>query len=324
MNKEKAKELSEKVDIPVYSGMPGLIKIACLDEINMVVNSLVGSIGLEPTVAAIHEHKDIALANKETLVIAGELVMKEVAKHQVKIIPIDSEHCAIHQCLNGANKAEIQRMIITASGGPFKDYSREQLDNVKAKDALNHPTWHMGNKITIDSSTLMNKGFEILEAHHLFDIELVRIKAVIHPQSIIHSMIEFIDGNLIAQIGVTDMRMPIKYALTHPQRIGTVFPKLNLVEIEKLTFKLINKELFPCIKYAYEAGEIGGTMPVVLNAANEVAVDYFLDDRIRFMDIPKTIRCMMDAHSVRNNPSLSAIIALDTKIKKEAKAVLDR
>jgi 1-deoxy-D-xylulose-5-phosphate reductoisomerase len=323
MQKGKADELSQQADIPVYYGIEGFNKIACMHEADTVVNSLVGSVGLEPTIKAIKSNKNIALANKETLVIAGELVMKAVEHHNVNIIPIDSEHVAIHQCLAGGKKHEIHRIIVTASGGPFRDYTQAQLEKATVKDALNHPTWRMGSKITIDSSTLMNKGFEILEAHHLFNVPLSQIKAVIHPQSIIHSMVEFVDGNLIAQIGVTDMRIPIKYALTYPERIHTHFPKLNLVEIEKLTFHLVNKNLFPCIKYAREAGEIGGSMPVVLNAANEVAVDAFLNGQIGFLDIPKTIRKMMDSHKMVNNPDLDCIIDLDKKVKKETQAMIN-
>jgi len=323
MDKEKADELKNKVDIPVLSGRAGLNKVACFDEAELVVNSLVGSVGLEPTIKAIQHNKDIALANKETLVVGGNLIMDKIKHHNVNMIPIDSEHCAIHQCLNGEKKEEIYRIIVTASGGPFKDYTKEQLEKVTVKDAMNHPTWNMGKKITIDSATLMNKGFEILEAYHLFGVELSRIKAVIHPQSIVHSMVEFVDGNLIAQIGITDMRIPIKYALTYPNRIDTCFPKLNLVKIDKLTFRLINKELFPCIKYAREAGEIGGSMPVILNGANEVAVEYFLKNKIKFLDIPKTIRVMMDNHKLIKNPDLDEILEQDKRIKVQTKNLLD-
>ncbi len=323
MNKEKADELKQNIDVPVYSGMEGIIKIATLSEADTVVNSLVGSIGVKPTIKAIQDKKNIALANKETLVTAGCIVMGEIKKNNVVLMPIDSEHSAIFQCLNGEKKEDAERIIITASGGPFKNHTKEQLENATLQDALNHPTWKMGNKITIDSATLMNKGFEVIEAHWLYNFSYDKIEVVIHQQSIIHSMVEFKDSSVIAQMGFPDMGVPIQYALSYPKRFKINSRKLDLVELENLSFSKPNLELFPCLKYAYEAGAMGGTMPVVLNAANEAVVGAFLEKKIKFLDISQLIKKMMDGHKFIKNPSLNEILDIDEKIKKETRQVIE-
>ena len=324
MDNEKADLLKEDVDINVYSGIDGIIKIAALDETDTIVNSLVGSIGVKPTVEAIRNKKNIALANKETLVTAGSIVMEEVKKNDVNLMPIDSEHSAIFQCLNGENIDDINKIIITASGGPFRDYTKQQLENVSVNDALNHPTWNMGNKITIDSATLMNKGFEVIEAHWLYGIGYKDIEVVTHPQSIIHSLVEFKDNSTVAQLSLPDMKMPIQYALSYPKRFELNVKKLNLTEVKNLSFEKPNFELFPCLKYAYDAGNIGGTMPAVLNAVNEVAVYAFLENKIKFLDIPKLINKMMDSHNVIKNPDLNQILDVDKKVKEDTKKIIEK
>ena len=317
MQKEKADLLKETVDVEVFSGIQGLNKIATLNEADTILTSVVGSVGVIPTIEAIKAKKNIALANKETLVTAGEVVMKEAAKNNVNILPVDSEHSAIFQCLNGENIDEVNKIIITCSGGAFKNFKKEQLEKTTAKDALKHPTWNMGAKITIDSATLMNKGFEVIEAHWLYNMPYEKIEAVIHPQSIIHSLVEFKDKSTIAQLGLPDMKIPIQYALTYPKRFETNLKNLNLTDIKELTFKKPNLELFPCLGYSYEAGKIGGTMPAVLNAANEIAVSAFLKDKIKFLDIPRLIKKMMDKHSVIKNPDLDEILEVDKRIKEK-------
>jgi len=323
MDNEKADLLKKDTDINVYSGIDGIIKIATLNEVDTVVNSLVGSIGVKPTIEAIKNKKNIALANKETLVTAGSIVMEEVRKNNVNLMPIDSEHSAIFQCIKGEQIKDINKITITASGGPFKDYLKEQLENVTVKDALNHPTWNMGNKITIDSATLMNKGFEVIETHWLYGIDYEKIKVVIHPQSIIHSMVEFKDSSTLAQLSLPDMKLPIQYALIYPKRLSLNIKKLNLTEIKNLSFEKPNFELFPCLKYAYDAGNIGGTIPSVLNATNEIAVYAFLDNKIKFLDIPKLINKMIKQHNVIKNPNLNQILDIDKKIKEETQKIIE-
>ena len=330
MYEEKADLLKEDVNINVYSGIDGVIKVAKLNDADTVVNSLVGSIGVRPTIEAIKSKKNIALANKETLVTAGSIVMEEAMKNDVNLMPIDSEHSAIFQCLNGEiynNKNSINnlnKIIITASGGPFRNYSKGQLENVTVQDALSHPTWNMGNKITIDSATLMNKGFEVIEAHWLYGIDYNNIEVVIHPQSIIHSMVEFKDNSILAQLSLPDMKIPIQYALSYPKRLPSETKKLNFTEIKKLNFESPNFELFPCLKYAYDAGNIGGTLPTVLNAANEAAVNAFLENKIKFLDIPKLIKAMMDKHNTIKNPALNEILEIDKKIKEETQKSINK
>lgn len=320
-NKKKADEL--KADIPIYKGMDGLLKVAIFREANTVVNSLVGSIGVLPTVKAIENLKNVALANKETLVTAGEIIMKKLKFHKTTLLPIDSEHSAILQCLQGENIKYVNKITITCSGGAFRNKTKEELENVKASDALQHPTWNMGAKITIDSATLMNKGFEVIEAHWLYGLDYTKIDVVIHPQSIIHSLVEFKDNSVIAQLGVPDMRIPIQYALTYPKRLSNLdLPQLNLVDIKKVTFEEPDLERFPCLGMAYDAGIKGGTMPVVMNAANEIAVKYFLQDKIRFLDIPGLIIKMMDKHKLIKNPSLDEVLEVDKKIKEQTEETI--
>jgi 1-deoxy-D-xylulose-5-phosphate reductoisomerase len=332
MDKEKADELKKDVDIEVYSEINGIIKIATLSEADTVVNSLVGSIGVKPTIEAIKSKKNIALANKETLVTAGSIVMEEVKKNNVNLMPIDSEHSAIFQCLNGEiydNKNNeyndiVNKIIITCSGGPFRDYSKEQLENVTAKDALNHPTWNMGGKITIDSATLMNKGFEVIEAHYLYNIPYEKIEVVIHPQSIIHSLVEFKDNSTLAQLSNPDMKLPIQYALSYPKRFKLNAKKLNLAEIKNLSFENPDFEKFPCLKYAYDAGKEGGTMPAVLNAANEIAVHSFLNNKIKFNHIQALIEKMIINHKNIKNPDINQIIETDKKTREDTIKIIEQ
>jgi len=323
MNKEKADLLKEQTDIEVHSGMDGLIKIATLNDTDTVINSLVGSSGILPTVNAIKSKNNIALANKETLVVAGEIVMNLVKENKITLTPIDSEHSGLFQCLEKQNKDEIKKIIITASGGPFHNLKKEDLENVTLQQALKHPTWQMGGKNTIDSATLMNKGNEVLEAMHLFQFPIEKIGAVIHEQSIIHALIEFVDGHFLAQLSKNDMKFPIQYALSYPKRFPNNLEKLDFENLKKLTFKKIDVGMFPCFKYAFEAGEAGGTMPAVLNAANEVAVQYFLNGKIRFLDIPRLIKKMMDEHNLIKNPDLDEILDVDKKIKEKTKKEIE-
>ncbi|MBI2557785.1 1-deoxy-D-xylulose-5-phosphate reductoisomerase [Candidatus Woesearchaeota archaeon] len=324
MNKSKVDDLLNFSSCQVYSGIEGLNKIAALNEADTVVNALVGSIGIEPTYNAIKNKKNIALANKETLVAAGSVIMEEAKKSKVNLMPIDSEHSAIFQCLNGENIDEVSKITITCSGGPFKDYTRQRLENVNVQDALNHPTWDMGNKITIDSATLMNKGFEVIEAHWLYGIDYEKIKVVIHPQSIVHSLVEFVDKSVIAQLGLPDMKIPIQYALSYPKRFTNNATHLDLAKIKALEFKEPDFEMFPCLKYAYEAGNAGGTLPAAMNAANETAVYAFLSNKIRFLDIQILIRRVMDGHKLIQNPTLKEILEIDRKVKEETKNIIER
>jgi len=323
MDKEKADELKKKVDVNVYSGIEGIIKIAKLNNADSVVNSLVGSIGVLPTIEAIKSKKNIALANKETLVTAGSIVMDEIKKNGVKLMPIDSEHSAIFQCLNGEKIEDVGKITITASGGPFRTFSKEQMEKATVKDALKHPTWAMGNKITIDSATLMNKGFEVIETHWLYGIDYEKIEVVVHPQSIIHSLVEFKDTSVIAQLGFPNMKIPIQYALSYPKRFNLNEKKLNLTEMKNLSFEKPDFEKFPCLNYAFDAGKAGGTMGAVLNAANEAAVYAFLDGKIRFLGISKLIKKMMNSHTTIKNPNLNEILMVDKKVKEKIKKLIE-
>ena len=323
MDESKASDLLNFSPCQVYSGTEGLNKIAALPEADTVVNALVGSAGIEPTYNAIKAKKNIALANKETLVAAGSIIMEEVKKNNVSLMPIDSEHSAIFQCLNGEKIKEVSKITITCSGGPFKNHTKEQLENVTVRDALKHPTWSMGSKITIDSATLMNKGLEVIEAHWLYGIDYDKIKIVIHPQSIVHSLVEFADKSVIAQLGLPDMKIPIQYALTYPKRLQSNNPQLDLAKIKTLDFREPDFETFPCPKYAYEAGITGGILPAVMNAANEAAVNAFLENKIRFLDIQRLIKRMMDEHNVISNPTLKDILDVDIKTKEETKKVIE-
>lgn len=323
MDKSKVDDLLNFSSCQVYSGIEGISKVASLSEADTVVNSLVGSVGIEPTYNAIRHKKNIALANKETLVAAGSVIMDEVKKNEVALMPIDSEHSAIFQCLNGENINDVSRITITCSGGPFKNHTRQQLESVTVQDALSHPTWSMGSKITIDSATLMNKGLEVIEAHWLYGIDYEKIKVVIHPQSIVHSLVEFQDKSVIAQLGLPNMKTPIQYALSYPKRLSNLQASLDLAKARNLEFKEPNFEMFPCLKYAYEAGIKGGTLPAAMNAANEIAVYAFLENKIRFLDIARLIRKAMDGHKLTENPSLKEILEVDKKVKEETKNIIE-
>lgn len=315
---EKLKNIKGTLDydFELLYGMEGLIKVATLKEVHTVLTSVVGMIGLKPTLEAIKCKKDIALANKETLVVAGELVMNEAKKYGVKILPVDSEHSAIFQCLQGNDLKSVDKIIITASGGPFRGYSKKQLENVTLNQALNHPKWSMGKKITIDSSTLMNKGLEVIEAHWLFDCDYENIEVVVHPQSIIHSMVQYKDGAVIAQLGVTDMKLPIQYALNYPLRDNNISEKLDFYKINELNFYKPDTEVFRCLKLAYKAGKMGGLMPTILNGANEVCVDLFLNEKIKYLDIPTIVEECMEVFKNDMEVSLRNIIDLDKSVRK--------
>lgn len=305
-------------EIKVFSGIDGLIKIATLDEIDTVVTSVVGMIGLKPTMAAIEAKKDIALANKETLVVAGELVMNKAKENNVRILPVDSEHSAIFQSLSGYKNKDINKIILTASGGPFRGKNLEDLKDVTVKEALKHPKWNMGQKISIDSASLMNKGLEVIEAHFLFDTDYDNIEVVVHPQSIIHSMVEYKDASIIAQMGTPDMRLPIQYALNYPERKGMIAKPLNFYEVGSLTFEKPDLDTFKCLKFAYDAGKIGGLAPTILNGANEEAVALLLEEKIKFLQIAEIIEECMNVfkENYYYELTLENIVELDKKVRK--------
>ncbi len=315
--REKAEILSHRVGrkTKIVSGMEGLVTVATLESADIVLTSVVGSVGLLPTLEAIRCKKTIALANKETLVAAGELVMKEAEEHAVGIVPVDSEHSAIFQCLQGENIKSVSRIILTASGGSFRDWAKAEIKKAGAGDALKHPTWNMGKKITIDSATLMNKGLEVIEARWLFNMELDKIDVIVHPQSLIHSMVEYKDNSIIGQMGVPDMRIPIQYALSYPGRMKSSVKRLDFSNLGQLTFMPPDMEKFPCLPLAYEALKIGKTMPCVLNGANEVLVEYFLRDEIGFYDIPKFIEKAMAAHEPFPYKTVGEILEVDRWVK---------
>ncbi|KAB2954364.1 1-deoxy-D-xylulose-5-phosphate reductoisomerase [Heliorestis acidaminivorans] len=300
----------QDINVTVAVGLQGLTEVATHEEAHTIVTAVSGAIGLGPTLAAIEKGKNIALANKETLVAAGALVMEKVKEKGVSLLPVDSEHSAIFQCLQQQD-CQQARLLLTASGGPFRDKSLEDLQKVTAEDALRHPNWRMGSKITIDSATLMNKGLEVIEARWLFDIDFDRIDVLIHPQSIIHSMVEFADSSVIAQLGHPDMRLPIQYALSYPQRWDSQWPRLDLTELAGLTFHKPDYDRFPALQLALQAGRADGTMPTVMNAANEVAVHAFLDHKIAFMDIPRIVKGTMEKHNWVAKPKLKDIQIAD-------------
>ena len=296
----------------IVSGAEGLVAVATHSAVDIVLCASSGTAALEAVLAAIEHRKTIALANKEVLVMAGALVTAAAQRHGVQILPVDSEHNAIHQCLHGRDRREIKRLILTASGGPFRELSAESLDGVTAQAALQHPTWRMGRKITIDSATLMNKGLEVIEAHWLFGVSADQIDVVIHPQSIVHSLVELIDGSIIAQLGITDMRLPIQYACSYPERWeARSLPTLDLMGARRLEFHAPARDRFPCLDLAYRALRTGGTLPVVLNAANEVAVERFLDGNLGFTAIPRVIKETMDAHEVSAVTTLEVVRRVD-------------
>ena len=311
-------------DIEILSGPEGIQAVATIQEADQVLEGMGGSAGLLPTLSAINAGKDIAFVNKEVMVMCGPIVMDAVEKNGVNLIPIDGEMSAIFQCLEGARdrQTDIHRLILTASGGPFRDTPKDELNTVTPQQALRHPNWDMGAKITIDSATMMNKGLEVIEAKWLFDIEIEKIDIVIHRESIIHSMVEWTDGSTIAQLGPTDMRIMIQYALTYPNRLSTPVPRLDLCESRTLHFEPIDKEKFPCISLAYTAAEVGGTLPVVLSSADEIVVEAFLEERIEFMDIPAILECVMDKHVVIADPSLEDVLEVDQWAKSTTRSII--
>lgn len=307
-----AEELRRRVNGPdIDSGVEGIKRVASHRNSDMVISSIVGAAGLIPTIAAIEAGKDVGLANKEALVMAGEIVIRKARKNKVKIIPVDSEHSAVFQCLEGRKMADVERIILTASGGPFLNRKRKDLKYITARDALKHPNWRMGRKISIDSATLMNKGFEVIEAFWLFDLPAEKIDVVVHPQSIIHSLIEFKDRSCLAQMSVPDMKGPIAYALAYPRRLEGAIKGLELHRLQSLTFSRPDDRNFPCLSYAYAALRAGGTMPCVLNAANEIAVNAFLKGGIGFNAIASVIRKTLRRHSVTPASSLKSVLAAD-------------
>jgi 1-deoxy-D-xylulose-5-phosphate reductoisomerase len=302
----------------IVHGVEGNIQVASHPESSVVLSAISGAAGLLPTYRALEEGKTIALANKETLVMAGELIMRLSLEKNSEIIPVDSEHNAIHQCLRGGRKKEVRRLILTASGGPFRATPASDFCSVTPEQALSHPTWSMGKKITIDSATLMNKGLEVIEASWLFETPAEEIEVVVHPQSVIHSMVEFIDGSILAQLGLTDMRIAIQYALTYPDRCATPLPSLDIHKISRLEFSEPDREKFRCLEIAYRALSEGGTAAAVMNAANEVAVEAFLDHRLAFNEIPQLIESVMDAHAVEKIEGLESVLKADAWARGEA------
>jgi len=309
--KENARELAVRVadmDVKVLWGMDGLIEASTAENVDIVLTAVVGMIGIRPTIAAINAGKDIALANKETLVTAGHIIMPLAKQKGVKILPVDSEHSAIFQSLNGERSEEIARLLLTASGGPFRGWTREQMRDVRPEDALRHPNWTMGRKITIDSSTMVNKGLEVMEARWLFDVEMDQVQVVIQPQSVIHSMVEFKDGAVMAQLGTPDMKLPIQYALYYPERRFLPGERLDFWSLRQITFEAPDLENFRGLKLAYDAGKVGGTLPTVYNAANEWAVGRFLNHQIGYLDIIEIIESSMEHHQVISDPQVEAIL----------------
>jgi 1-deoxy-D-xylulose-5-phosphate reductoisomerase len=319
-NPEKARDLGNffGAATKVYSGDEGLIKLATLPSADIVLIAIVGTAGLKPALAAIRAGKDIAIASKEILVMAGEIVMSEARKHGVRVLAVDSEHSAIFQCLDGKPSNSVRKLWLTASGGPFRNTPKEEFPNITVERALKHPSWVMGRKITIDSATLFNKGLEMIEARWLFDIGMERVGVLVHPQSIVHSMVEFVDGALLAQLSTPDMCLPIQYALTYPDRAPSERVQTNFAKLGNLTFEEPDVERFPALKLARRAGEVGGTLPAVLNAANEVAVEAFVNGKINFPQITEIVRHTMDAHKVVLHPTLEQILEADAWARREA------
>jgi 1-deoxy-D-xylulose-5-phosphate reductoisomerase len=311
LTKDLTSRLQPGIEVEVVAGSQGYQQVASCAEAEMILSSMVGAAGLIPTLSAIRAGKDVALANKETLVMAGALVMKEVRRSQVELLPVDSEHNAIFQAMEGHRREDLKRILLTASGGPFLNMPKEQLESVTPTQALAHPNWAMGPKITIDSATLMNKGLEVIEAKWLFGVPVEKIDVHIHPQSIVHSMVEYVDGSVIAQMGIPDMRIPIAYALAYPERLELDLPRLDFFTVQTLTFQEPDLTRFPCLKLAFAACKAGGTMPAVLNAANEVAVQAFLDTRIPFSGIPRLVSQAMEEHALDPAAELEAILGAD-------------
>lgn len=327
VDKEKASELKERIagtvnNVEILTGIEGLEQLAAHPDADLVLNALVGSVGLRPTLAALHAGKMLALANKESMVAGGAIVNKVREATGAEILPVDSEHNAIFQCMVGEQKREVKRIIVTASGGPFRGRAFSDLESVTVEEALKHPRWTMGPKITIDSATLMNKGLEIIEARWLFDLPYEKIDVIVHPQSIIHSMVEFDDGSIKAHLGQTDMRIPIQYTLSYPDRLPSPLPSLDFTEVGKLTFEKPDMVNFPCLAYAYEAIRLGTTYPAVLNAANEEAVAAFLNKKIRFTDIPNIIKQVMDRHEPGDETDLGILLETEHWAREYAGALI--
>ena len=329
-SEENAKELEQRIrdagdrSPTIACGNDGLVAVATHSDADIVVSAIVGAVGFVPTLRAIEAGKRIALANKETLVMAGELMTATAANSGAEIIPVDSEHNAIHQCLRGEKPSEVSRLILTASGGPFREKSKKEIAAATRKEALDHPNWSMGDKITIDSATLMNKGLEVIEARWLFGFEAHQISVIVHPQSVVHSMIEMVDGSVIAQMGVTDMKHPIQYALTFPDRQAGCLESLDFGKLSKLTFEEPDLERFPCLGLAYDALRTGGTMPAVLNAANEIAVEAFLSEKIGLADIALVNMAVMSEHVATPADSLAAVLAADDWARSRAIMKIER
>ena len=315
-SEEACRDLADRLkdmQVTIVPGMEGLIQIAEMEESDVLVTAIVGMIGIRPTIAAIKKGKDIALANKETLVTAGHIIMPLAAQMGVSILPVDSEHSAIFQSMQGEKKEQVSKLLITASGGPFRGRTREQLADIRVEDTLKHPNWSMGHKITIDSATLVNKGLEVMEAKWLFDVELDQIQVVVHPQSIIHSMVEYVDGGIIAQLGTPDMKLPIQYALFYPDRRPMKGKRVDFYELGSITFERPDMETFTGLKLALRAARTGGSLPTVFNAANEKAVSLFLNRKIKFLEIPELIEMCMDEHKVVDNPNVEEILAAEAE-----------
>jgi 1-deoxy-D-xylulose-5-phosphate reductoisomerase len=308
----------------IFAGQKGLLEIACLTNAEMVLVAIVGTGGLRPALAAIETGKDLAVASKEILVMAGEIVMREARDNDVNVLPVDSEHNAIFQCLEGKSSLDIRRIVLTASGGPFRETPRKDFNSITPEQALKHPTWNMGPKITIDSATLFNKGLEMIEAHWLFGVEMKRVEVVIHPQSIVHSMVEFADGSTLAQLSYSNMCFPIQYAVTWPDRVPNTLPPLDFSKLSRLEFFAPRYDDFPALNLARRAGETGGTLPAVMNAANEVAVAGFLDRQVRFPDIWQIVEEVMNRHTPVAHPDLDAILQADQWARKEAQGCVNR
>jgi 1-deoxy-D-xylulose-5-phosphate reductoisomerase len=304
----------------ILQGEAGVIEAASTPKADMLVSAAVGASGLRPTIAAIEAGLDIALANKETLVMAGSIVKQKVAETGVQLLPVDSEHSALFQCLQCGRYTDVTRLILTASGGPFRGKDREALETIKSREALKHPTWEMGPKVTIDSATLVNKALEVIEAHWLFDMDYDMIEVLVHPQSVVHSLVEFTDGSTISHLGPTDMKIPIQYALTYPQRLPSPVPPMDLAAIGSLTFEDPNRTAFPCLDLGYKAGRMGGLAPAIFSSANEVAVEHFLRDEIHFLDIPTLIANALKAHTPKTDPTLEDILEADRWAREQVTA----
>ena len=318
------RKLADLGNTRVCSGVDGLVEVATYKGVGLVVSAIVGSSGLIPTMAAIEAGKEVALASKEPVVMAGKLLMNEVERRGTTLIPVDSEPNAIFQCLEGRKKDYVKKLIITASGGPFRNFSKEQMSQVTPEKTLNHPVWKMGKKISVDSATMINKGLEVIEAHNMFGVPVSDIEVVIHPEAKVHSLVEFIDGTVLAVIGRTDMRIPIQHALTYPERVETPLEPLDLLEIPTMTFQAPDLDRFPGLKYGYDAGRVGGTMPAVLNAADEIAVEAFLERKIGFLDIPALCHQVMKKHRVNTNPDLKEILEADKWARNETQQLVSK